>query len=136
MYAEDEPMLARIVHRILKGHDIDHQVNGALAFDAFLQNPTSYDLVLTDNDMPGGNYEQSGVCLLERLASITGQELPPRVMASGRADKGLYQRVTSLGGAGLLAKPFDRNQLLTTVEELLASRSDFLDNYARQQKWI
>nr|WP_229265210.1 response regulator [Duganella sp. 1224] len=74
-----------------------------------------YDLLLLDHEMPGTD----GPALLQQLPD--GLELPPvLMMTSEHRAAALAQQTTTLGLAGVLAKPVSPARLLERVSALLA----------------
>jgi len=76
----------------------------------FEQNPESYVAIITDNNMPGGN----GIDFLEYLFTEHSEgnyeNLPPRVLVTGRLDQNLVKRVSECG-AHFLEKPLGMKEI-------------------------
>ena len=75
-------------------------------------NTESFNLVITDNNMPG----MSGIELLERMRNMERFKNIPVLLQSGDATPEVIAQVQKLGGV-FLRKPSDK--LLETVEALL-----------------
>ncbi|HEY2427778.1 MAG TPA: EAL domain-containing protein [Acidimicrobiales bacterium] len=82
----------------------------------------SFDLVLTDIDMPG----RSGLWLVERVMS----EHPDTaaVMVTGMDDPRVAAQALDLGAYGYVIKPFEANELVITVTNALTRRRLEIDN--------
>lgn len=80
---------------------------------ALLQERT-FDAVVTDHDMPGGD----GLALARFLRARPDLAELPVIMVSGHADPALERALAALGGA-LLRKPVDVEALLATVQRAL-----------------
>ena len=90
------------------GYQVDSAEDGAAAWDAI--QTQHYDLVITDNKMPG----LSGVELIERLHSM--RVGVPVILASAIAPTDLKH---DLQPVVVLKKPFAMNELLNAVERVL-----------------
>jgi len=93
------------------GYQVDAAGDGAAAWDTLQSN--SYDLLITDNNMP----KLSGVELLKKLHAA--RMAVPVIMASGTMPKEEFIRYPWLQPAATLPKPFTGEELLGTVREVL-----------------
>jgi CheY-like chemotaxis protein len=93
------------------GYQVDTAEDGAVGWEAL--HASSYDLLITDNDMP----KVSGVELVKKLrfARMT----LPVVLASGNIPTEALSWNPSLQLAATLAKPFTMGELLGTVKNIL-----------------
>ena len=68
LFAEDHEPTCHVISLLLRnaGYVVDTAPNGAAAFQLFQANPTAYDLVITDQDMP----ELDGIGLVGKLREI------------------------------------------------------------------
>ena|SRR5438876_9879104 len=96
---------------VLHGYRVDAAKDGAEAWKALYAH--SYDLLITDNNMP----ELSGVELVKKLRSA-GMTLPV-ILASGELPTEELDRNPWLQLAATLVKPFSSGQLLETVRKVL-----------------
>jgi len=125
---DDDEVIIAANRRLFKRQGIE--VVGAQSVDEalslFAESPQDYDLILTDFQMPPGH---SGLILLNDL-KLTYQELPPRVMLSGRADIALCKAAMECGASGVIKKPYDTGFLRTVAQELIADgKSPTLNEY-------
>lgn len=116
LIVDDEPHIREILFRTLRaaGYCCATAANGEEAFD-LVQNDT-FHLVLADIMMPG----MSGIELLRRI-----KEAFPDVaviMATAVDDRATATEALKLGAYGYLIKPFDRNDVLISVENALERR--------------
>ncbi len=93
------------------GYYVDAAEDGAAGWEAL--QASSYDLLITDNNMP----KVSGVELVKMLRSA--RMTLPVVMASGTLPAEALSRDSSLQLAATLLKPFTMQELLRTVEKVL-----------------
>jgi PAS domain S-box-containing protein len=96
------------------GHQIKTASNAEEAL--LLLETESFDLLYTDNKMPG----KSGFELIE-IATSRWPKLKC-VLATGHLEDSIQQTVVTLGGA-ILKKPYHMNDALKVVEELLANNN-------------
>ena len=79
LYVDDEQGLALLGEEFLGdlGYQVTAAFSGAMALELFQQNGEGYDLVITDESMPG----MSGIELAKELAQISPQV--PVILCSG-----------------------------------------------------
>jgi len=93
------------------GYQVDAAADGAAAWDALIAD--SYDLMITDNNMP----KLTGVELLKKLRSAR-MELPV-IMATGVLPTEEFTRCPWLQPAATLVKPYTVDALLEKVKAVL-----------------
>lgn len=115
LYVDDEPQLRTFGQQVLvqSGYDVDTAADGAEAWAAL--NESSYNLLVTDHDMPGC----TGLELVTQ-ARRAGMRLPI-VITSGSLN--LMRELARSGSelAAFLPKPFAADMLLETVEQALCA---------------
>jgi CheY-like chemotaxis protein len=121
LIADDDTDLREELASVLSGdgYDVDEAADGNELLDALAaagasstQRP-SYDVILMDLMMPGF----SGVDVLTALHTP-----PPRVpvlVMTGCEDEHVVQTAASLGAAAVLRKPFDLDDLRTTLVNVM-----------------
>ena len=131
LVVEDEPEIRRLNAKVLKdsGYEVDTAKDGMTgwyALHAGCHAPDSYDLLITDYNLPG----LTGLDLINRLRDA--HMSLPVIMASGtlpmeklmNPDHWLQPVVT-------LPKPYSPEQLLGTVEAVLRTS----DGFVAQHTW-
>lgn len=115
MYVDDDQALVFLVERVLrrKGFGVTSFTDPQAAQAALAANPTGFDLLVTDYNMPG----LSGIELL-RAAKAIRADLPV-ALASGYVTPELEQNAARQGASALFYKPNDVNELCATVQRLL-----------------
>ena len=93
------------------GYEVDSAEDGAAAWDAL--NSRSYDLIITDNNMP----KVTGVDLLKKLRSARMDM--PVIMATGTWPAEEFARFPWLQPTAGLLKPYSFRELLRTVKKVL-----------------
>jgi DNA-binding response OmpR family regulator len=77
------------------------------------------DLILMDITLPGG----SGLIVAQRIQSVVPKPTPIIFLTASR-QPGLRQKALALGAAGFLEKPYDPENLLTTIQNALLAAVD------------
>jgi two-component system response regulator MtrA len=116
LICDDEPPLRELM-RVSLGRDYEfaEAADAAEALEAADRLPP--DLVLLDVMMPGG----SGLAVIERLRAKPGLSDVPVVVVSAFVTASDRRAATDAGANGFVAKPFDPDELVSVVEELLAA---------------
>jgi DNA-binding response OmpR family regulator len=112
---------------IRHGYHVDAAEDGAVAWDILQAN--SYDLLLTDHNMP----KVSGVELLKKLRAA--RMALPVILASGAMPAEELNRHPRLQLAATLVKPFTVEELLGTVKEVLRATDGAREQIAPPPKW-
>jgi two-component system OmpR family response regulator len=113
LVADDDIIFRQLNTKALirSGYKVDAAADGAAAWEAL--NANSYDLLVTDNDMPN----VSGVELLKKLHA-THMALPV-IMVSGTMPTEELKRQPWLQIEAALLKPVTPGELLATVRNVL-----------------
>lgn len=115
LVVDDEPYILNICARVLisNGYHVDVAEDGAVAWRVL--HAGSYDLMITDNEMPN----VTGVELLKKLC--TARMALPIIMATGLFPRDEFERSPWLQPTALLLKPYSVNDLIGTVKEVLCA---------------
>lgn len=125
MVVDDEPMVRKTIQVILQqyGYEVEAFDSAEAAIDV-MQGPRgpSYDLVLTDLNMPG----KSGIELLQEIASV--QDSVVKIVITGYAT--VDNAVSSLreGAYDFIQKPVRATQLHATIRRALEYRRLKIEN--------
>jgi DNA-binding response OmpR family regulator len=113
LMVEDDLLLRRINTEVLSrsGYEVDAAADGAAAWRAL--NTDSYDLLITDNNMP----KVSGVELLKKLRAA--RMILPVIMATGTVPEEEFTSCPWLQPAATLLKPYSSAKMLETVKIVL-----------------
>jgi len=116
MYVDDDIALVYLIKRVLsrKGFAVTTFTDPHEARAALEAQPESYDLLVTDYNMPG----YSGLDLLREAKSIRPNL--PVALASGYVTPELERAAIREGANALIYKPNDVNELCETVQRLIA----------------
>lgn len=122
LLVEDEPEMAEVLAEALGHHHFltDHAATLAEASEAIAQ--YSYDLVILDRQLPGGD----GIELIRSMRAA-GKTYPVLVL-SARGD--ITDKIMGLdeGADDYLAKPFDFSELLARIRALIRRPSALQDD--------
>jgi two-component system OmpR family response regulator len=112
LVVEDDVSIARLLEALLgsAGYAVRVERDGRTGLDAAQTERPA--LILLDLTLP----ELDGWDVLDRLRAAG--DAPPVVLLTGHAR--IASRATSAGAAAVVIKPFDVDDLLSTVERLLA----------------
>lgn len=112
---DDSASMREMVAFTLKGagYDVVEAKDGNEALDIAKGRKT--DLVLTDVNMPG----MDGITLIKALRALPDYKFTPILMLTTEAGDGKRQEGKSAGATGWIVKPFDPDQLLSTVSKVL-----------------
>jgi PAS domain S-box-containing protein len=113
-YVDDETALVSLITRHLEecGHSVRGFSSSELAMEAAEQAPRSFDVLITDYNMP----KLSGLDVASRVRAIR-PELP-LVLTSGSIDSELRARAEQLGVRRLLHKPYTLDELDQAIAEV------------------
>lgn len=119
LVVEDEAMLLRFVEKSLTrlGYQVTAFQNSEEAIDAFRARPQSFDLIISDLNMPHMDGEE-----LAREALRVRQDVPI-ILVTGFSEKMDAAAVTHLGVRRMLSKPYTMQVLAETVREVIVPLS-------------
>jgi two-component system cell cycle sensor histidine kinase/response regulator CckA len=119
LVAEDEEIVRRMAVRILEraGYEVIEAENGEVALSKFREDPESVDLALVDVVMPRKN----GFMLRQELL-MERPELPI-LLTSGYSESIVDDLSNGADDFSFLRKPYNRTQLLSTIESMIKSGS-------------
>ena len=115
LVTDDEGNLRDIAQRILSkgGYKVLLADSGEEALKIYEANIGAIDGVILDLGMPG----IGGIACLPKILKLDPKAKV--LIASGYIDINLGEELTSLGAAGLLSKPYRKNELLKRVREMI-----------------
>lgn len=129
LVVDDEPAIRRLNAAVLidSGYHVDAAEDGAVAWDALQRN--SYDLLVTDNNMP----KVSGVELIKKLHAV--RMALPVILVSGTMPTDELKRHPRLQIEATLLKPFTVEELLRTVAKILRAPVSAREQIAPPTNW-
>ncbi len=95
------------------GYEVTTVAGGVDAWRVFLGNPARFDLVITDQTMPG----MTGTVLAEKILGVR-KEMPV-ILCTGLSDAVSPEQAETLGIRAFVVKPFVRAELARTIRRVL-----------------
>jgi PAS domain S-box-containing protein len=119
LFVDDEGVLLFVGTMTLEqnGYKVSGMPNGESALHEVRQNPRGYDAVITDLSMPG----MSGLQLAHQLRKVR-PDLPV-ILTSGYVNPEDQARAERLGIRGILTKPVNTKELLSTLAAILVQKA-------------
>lgn len=117
LLVDDNASVADTIGHLLEreGHTVTYAPNGETAWAHYDGGGDPFDLVVTDQNMPG----MTGV---ELIRSLRGAKSGVRVIVvSAHLAPDLVKELESLGVTGLLAKPFTQGELLAQLQTAVSA---------------
>lgn len=112
---DDSASMRQMVAFTLKGagHTVTEAADGAEALTLAKNN--AYDLVLSDVNMPN----LDGIGLAKELRALPNFKFTPILMLTTEAGMDKKQDGKAAGATGWIVKPFNPDQLLSTIKKVL-----------------
>jgi two-component system chemotaxis response regulator CheY len=112
---DDSASMRQMVAFTLKGagHSVTEASDGVEALN--LAKSNKYDLVLSDVNMPN----MDGIGLTKELRSLPEFKFTPILMLTTEAGMDKKQDGKAAGATGWIVKPFNPDQLLSTIKKVL-----------------
>lgn len=117
LLVDDHQMAREALKQVLEaqGYSIEEAENGAVGL-ALIQQGRSFDLVISDNQMP----VMTGLEFVQRLAQQSYISTHPLILYSGQLTTELEQQVRALGVYAVLQKPYNLQDLLVIVRQAMS----------------
>jgi two-component system chemotaxis response regulator CheY len=96
------------------GHDVSEAVDGMDALKV-AQAQGSFDLIISDINMPN----MDGIALVKQLRTIAAFKFTPILMLTTESAEDKKGEGKAAGATGWIIKPFNPEQLLTTIAKVL-----------------
>lgn len=115
-FVDDEPMLLELAERILEDHNFEIRTfsDPQAAVRALAESKPAPDLLVTDYAMAGLN----GMDVIREARRLNPKQ--KILLLSGTVDESIYNDLPDKPNL-FLAKPYMANQLIETIQSLLAS---------------
>jgi len=115
LFVDDEEMLANIGSQILSeyGYNVTTSTNSQEALELFKEKPDQFDLVITDQTMPGISGKELIVELLKVRPDL------PIILCTGYSNKVNDEIAMQLGVKAFCMKPLDMSDLIQTTRRVL-----------------
>ncbi len=116
LIVDDEPANLKLLDKMLSTQGYGQRIlvqDPRETLDRYREAPT--DLILLDINMP----HLDGFQVMEQLKALDDPLLPPIVILTAQHGKDFLLRALAAGARDFITKPFDRNELLMRVRNLL-----------------
>ena len=122
LIAEDNAEIRTLVSSILveEGHKVGVAQNGQQALDMMIDDPP--DVLVLDIMMP----QMDGYTVLKELKSSGIKETMKILILTAKTSESDWVRGYKLGADSYLTKPFDTDELINGIEDLLSSTKEQL----------
>jgi two-component system cell cycle sensor histidine kinase/response regulator CckA len=118
LFIDDEEAQARSARHLLErlGYDVTTRTDSREALEAFRSQPAAFDLVITDQSMPG----MTGVELAAELMHI--RPGIPIILCTGFSEAVDGKGAKAMGISEFMMKPFSARQLAEAIRRVLGER--------------
>ncbi len=116
LIVDDEPVNLKLLDKMLSAQGYNNLVliqDPRQVLETYKQQPT--DLILLDINMP----HLDGFGVMEQLKALDDPLLPPLVILTAQHGQDFLLRALNAGARDFITKPFDRNELLARVRNML-----------------
>ena len=114
---DDESILVKMGQTMLErlGYTVTVRTNSLEALSTFKNQPEAFDLVITDQTMPG----MTGVDLAQRMLKIRPDL--PIILCTGHSNLISEEKARSVGIKGFALKPLTRKDIAEIIRKVLAT---------------
>ena len=115
LFVDDEELLVEMTRRMLEslGYQVVTAKHGTEAWNLFLEDPSRFDLVITDQTMP----DVTGMTLAQKMLGVR-KEMPV-VLCTGYSEMVSAEKATEVGISAFVMKPLLRKELAETIRRVL-----------------
>lgn len=119
LFVDDEPTVTDLASQMLErlGYHVTTATSGSEAWTLFSKEPDGFDLVITDQTMPG----LTGILLAERMLRVR-KELPI-ILLTGYSEMVSAEKARAAGIAAFALKPVTKREIAATIRRVLDQRS-------------
>ncbi|ACL03769.1 PAS/PAC sensor hybrid histidine kinase [Desulfatibacillum aliphaticivorans] len=119
LFVDDEASMVEMAEQMLGrlGYGVVTLSSPVEALDAFRNNPSKFDLIMTDMSMP----EMSGVELFEKIRQV--DETIPVVICTGYSNQINEKKALEMGMAAYVSKPMSMHGIASTLRQILDKKS-------------
>ncbi len=118
LVVDDEPLLVKVNQKRLadRGYQVTGVTDSREALEIFLSHPDDFDILITDQTMPG----LTGAELTQAMLKINPSL--PVIMCTGHSDIVSKEKALEMGIKKYVFKPVHGDELLDAVQEVLAEK--------------
>jgi two-component system, cell cycle sensor histidine kinase and response regulator CckA len=115
LLVDDEPVVAKMSKEMLQqmGYEVSAQSDSTEALTLFHNNPSEFDLVITDMNMP----KMTGTELAKELQTVRPDI--PIILCTGFSELFTEEQAQALGLGALMIKPVRKSQMAEAIRRVL-----------------
>jgi PAS domain S-box-containing protein len=119
LFVDDEELLVEMARGMLEslGYHVAVAANGTDAWNLFRENPSRFDLVITDQTMP----DMTGLTLARKMLEVRAGL--PIILSTGYSETVSAEKAKEVGIREFVMKPVVRKELAQTVRRVLDERT-------------
>ena len=119
LFVDDEELLVEMARGMLEslGYHVTVAANGTEAWNLFLEDPSRFDLVITDQTMP----DMTGVTLAQKMLKVRKEM--PIILCTGYSEMVSAEKAKEAGISAFVMKPVVKKELAETVRRVLDGRT-------------
>ena len=127
LFVDDEDILAKMGQTLLErlGYTVTVRTDSLEALAAFQNQPDGFDLVITDQTMPG----ITGIDLARKILQIRPDM--PIILCTGYSSQISAEKARSYGIKGFAMKPLHKKDITTLIRKVLDEGNDLVQNGER-----
>ncbi len=120
LFVDDEEMILETAQRMLTslGYHVTVAQNGSDGWNLFLQDPSCFDLVITDQTMP----DVTGITLAQKMLKV--RKGMPIILCTGYSEMVSAEKAREVGISAFAMKPLVRKEFAQTVRGVLDAKSE------------
>jgi signal transduction histidine kinase/ActR/RegA family two-component response regulator len=120
LFVDDEEMLVELGRSMLEslGYQVTVAQHPTDALNLFLQDPSRFDLVITDQTMP----DVTGLALARKMLAVRKEM--PIILCSGYSEKVSAETAKEAGISAFLMKPIIKKELAETIRHVMNTQTD------------
>ncbi len=117
LFVDDEEPLVEMAQSVLErlGYHVTVAQRGSEAWNLFLEEPSRFDLIITDQTMP----DVTGITLAQKMLKVRGEL--PIILCTGYSETVSAETAQEAGICAFVMKPLMRQELAETVRRVLDS---------------
>jgi CheY-like chemotaxis protein len=120
LFVDDEELLVEMAREMLEGlgYHVTVAANGTEAWNLFRENPSRFDLIITDQTMP----DLTGLALAREMLKV--RKDMPIILCTGHSEMASAEKAQEIGIRAFLMKPLTRKELAESIRRVLDGRKE------------
>ena len=120
LFVDDEEMLVEMARSMLQslGYQVTIAQHGSEAWNLFLEDPSRFDLVITDQTMP----DVTGVTLAQKMLRVRKEM--PIILCTGYSERVSAEKARDVGICAFVMKPMMKKEVAEAIRRALDGKKD------------